>query len=169
LPTLFEVAEQDSDPMVRDRSVLAMSGLRPTPASIPVLIQKLRSSERAVRFRAADLLSRIGPKASEAVPALFPLLEEQFVPSTTYERKQPAWNDPAVAATWALRSIAPNTPKAQVARSALLSLLSVPDHPWRRAEVDEALRALEPTSNPVQAPNESDRSGSAGGAPWTAK
>jgi hypothetical protein len=110
---------------------------------MPALIQALHSPERLVRFRAADLLSRIGPSASEAVPAVLPLLEERFVPSTDLERKHPEWADPAVAATWALRSIAPETPMAGMARTALEEL-QTSGHPWRRGELESALLRFHP-------------------------
>jgi HEAT repeat protein len=144
LPKLFEVLERDEDPKVRQSCFSAMAGIRPLPASIPVLIKALRSPEQKARFRAADLLSQIGPRASEAVPAVLPLLEERFDPSTFLERNHPERADPAVAATWALRSIAPGTRMHEPARTSLQKLLGVSGHLWRRSEVESALRDFDP-------------------------
>ena len=143
LPKLFEVLERDEDPTVRQSCFGAMIGLRPSTGAIPALLKALRSHQRQARFRAADLLSRIGPAASDAVPAVLPLLKERFEPSTEFERKHPAWADPAVAATWALRSIAPGTPMAGMARTALEEL-QTSGHPWRRGELESALLRFHP-------------------------
>ena len=119
LSKLFELLEREEDPKALQYSFMSMTGVRPSPAAIPVLVKSLQSPERRVRFRAADLLSYVGPKASDAVTAVLPLLDEIIEPSTDFERKHPEWNDPAVAGTWALRSIAPGTPMAQLARTSL--------------------------------------------------
>jgi HEAT repeat protein len=152
LPQLFEVVERDEDPMVRQYAFMSMTTIRPSAAAIPDLLKALRSPERKARFRAADLLSYIGPKASAAIPAVLPLLDEQFEPATKFEREHPEWNDPAVAAAWALHSIAPGTERADLARSSLLKLKSVPGHPWRRDEVEAALRALHTNSDAQSTP-----------------
>ncbi len=123
---------------------MALGGVHPSPASITLLMEALRSPERSVRFRAADLLSRIGPQASEAVPALLPLLKESFEPTTSFEREHPDWADPAVAATWALGAIAPGTGMADTARAAVVEFLNQPGHPWRRRDAEQAQGRLDP-------------------------
>jgi HEAT repeat protein len=141
LPLLLEVLERE-DPKIRQTYSWAFVNVRPSAAAIPALVKALRSPERPVRFLGADLLSRIGPSASSAVPAILPLLEERFEPETVPEYKHPEWADPAVPAIWALRSIAPGTPHAELARSSLLELSRKLGHPWRRDEIDAALRCF---------------------------
>lgn len=116
-----------------------------------MLRKALSSPARVVRFRAADLISYLGPRASEAVPEVLPLLQETFEPGTTFERKRPEWNDPAVAATWALGAIAPGTPMAEMARASVAEMLRRPGHSWRRTDGEWALGRLDPTSAPSKA------------------
>jgi HEAT repeat protein len=139
LPALLRMVEADSDLGVRHSCFMSLASVRPSGASIPVLCEKLRSHARPARFRAADLLSRIGPAASEAVPLLLPLCDERFDPKTPFELQHPDWHDPAVAATWALGSIAPGTSMAGMAQASLTALLGS-EHPWRRANAAKALR-----------------------------
>ncbi|APW62643.1 HEAT repeat domain-containing protein [Paludisphaera borealis] len=146
LPALLRILECDPDPGVRAVCSMMLVGVRPSPASIPILMEALRSPERPVRFRAADLLSRIGPQASEAVPAVLPLLKETFEPMTSYERQHPEWADPAVAATWALGAIAPGTGMADTAWASLAEILRQPGHPWRRPNAEWALDRFNPAS-----------------------
>jgi HEAT repeat protein len=146
LPALLQVIERDPDPGVRWECSWALVGVRPSPTSIPLLMEALRSPERSVRFRAADLLSRIGPQASEAIPAVLPLLEETFEPVTSFDRQHPEWADPAVAATWALGAIAPGTGMADTARASLMEFQRRPGPAWRRRDAEWALGRLKPAS-----------------------
>jgi HEAT repeat protein len=145
LPALLRIFERDPDRGVRGECWWALVRVRPSRASIPLLMEALRSPKRLVRFKAADLLSRIGPPASEAVPAILPLLKETFEPETSFERQHPDWADPAVAATWALGAIAPGTEMAETARASLLEFLRQPGPAWRRGDAESALRRLNPT------------------------
>jgi hypothetical protein len=146
LPDLMAALEHEADPGVRRARSLALVGVRPSISSLPVLRRALASPVRVVRFRAADLISSLGPRACEAIPSILPLLQETFVPETAPERKQPEWNDPAVAATWALGAIAPGTPMAVLARASLSEMLRQPGHPWRRADGNWALGRLNPAA-----------------------
>ena len=148
LPALLRVLECDPDSGVRVWCSRVLKDVRPTPACTPLLMEALRSPERSVRFQAADLLSRIGPQASEAVPAVLPLLKENFDPVTSSERQNPELADPAVAATWALGAIAPGTGMADLAREALEEYLRQPGRPWRRRDAEWALNQLNPASAP---------------------
>jgi HEAT repeat protein len=65
LPKLFEYLAQEKDPKARRYCSGALTTVRPSRAAIPALVRALRSPEEMVRFRAAELLSRIGPKAIE--------------------------------------------------------------------------------------------------------
>jgi HEAT repeat protein len=142
LPALLRILESDPEPWLRSLCSVYLSEVRPSPASIPLLMDALRSPERPVRFKAAALLSRIGPQASEAVPAILPLLKETFEPMTTSEREHPDGADPAVAAAWALRLIAPRTGMADTARTSLMELKRQPGHPWRLPYAESALGLL---------------------------
>ena len=148
LPALLRVLEFDPDPEVRWWCSIVLKDVRPTPACTPLLMATLRSPERSVRFRAADLLSRTGPQASEAVPAVLPLLKETFDPVTSSERQNPESADPAVAATWALGAIAPGTDMADLARESLEEYLRQPGRPWGRRDAEWALDQLNPSSTP---------------------
>jgi HEAT repeat protein len=160
LPALLRVLEHDPDPEVRRVCSRALIRARPSAASLLLLRKALRSPERLVRFRAADLLSHLGPRASEAVPAVLPLLKETFEPTTSFERQHPEWADPAVAATWALGAIAPGTEMADRARASVVEMLRRPGRPWRRRDAEWALARLDPAPSresrgvPARAPSQ---------------
>jgi HEAT repeat protein len=139
LPTLLRMLERDSSPDVRDACNLALSSVKFTSAAVPALVAGLRSPERRARFIAASRLSDIVPRAVDAVPDLLPLLNESFEPQTPFERNQPEYSDPAVAACWALYSIAPGSAMAGRAEAALTKLLLDSKHPWRSSQALEAL------------------------------
>ena len=120
-------------PEVRSACDMALTLSRPTPAAVPDLVKALHSKERRVRFRAADRLSYIVPRPVEVVPALLPLLEEQFTPQTAFERKHPTWSDPAAAATWAFGAIVQRTPTPGPAEAALRSCYGTESTPGGRA------------------------------------
>ncbi len=118
---------------------------------MPELVKALHSKDRWVRFRAADRLSYIVPRPVEVVPALLPLLEEQFTPQTAFERQHPTWTDPAVAATWALGAIVQRTPTPGQAEAALKSLLRDRKHPWRAGQVLDAFERINDDKKPPAA------------------
>jgi len=45
-------------------------------AAVPALVQQLSSPDAAVRLKAVEVLSRIGPEAESASPQLIPLLDD---------------------------------------------------------------------------------------------
>ena len=49
-----------------------------TSSVVPNLIKALASPETELRFQATEILARVGPAASPAVPALLALLSEPF-------------------------------------------------------------------------------------------
>jgi HEAT repeat protein len=153
LPKLFEYLEQEKDPKARRYCSGALMAVRPSRAAIPHLLRALRSSEESVRFRAAELLGRIGANANDAVPAVLALLVEPYEPSTDFDREHPESTDPAVAATWALRSIAPGTEMAEQARTSLLNFSLMSDQLWRRAAAQAALRYFEPSPDLAPPPH----------------
>ncbi len=112
------------------------------PLQFPCWWKRLRRPQNQVRFIAAHLLSRIGPPASAAVPAILPLLDERFEPSSSWEREHPEGSDPAVAATWAPGAIAPGTEMAATAEAALMKLLQSPEYPWRHPDARWAVERL---------------------------
>lgn len=51
-----------------------LAAIRPSPAVVPLLIEKLQSPRLDVRTHAARMLGRIGPEARDSIPALLALL-----------------------------------------------------------------------------------------------
>jgi HEAT repeat protein len=72
---LFAVMERD-ETNVRKACAEALEAGWPKPSLVPTLMPFLTSGEREVRFHAAQLLGRIGPEASAAIPGLIALLKE---------------------------------------------------------------------------------------------
>lgn len=139
LSAMLEVIEGDDDPAIRARCSRALAGINPSPAALPVLVEALRNRSRDVRFIAVQLLGRIGPKASPAVPAIMPLLDEPA---------EPGPDDPAVAAAAALGAIAPGTDQAPIAATALESFLGRIKPPWRRQDAEGSLRKIRSAATP---------------------
>ncbi len=139
----MRVYERDKSRAVRNACSVALGSAKLTPAAAPVLVDALRSPERHVRFRAADCLGRIIPRPVEAVPALLLLLEEHFDPLSQFgQARKPPLFDAAVAATWALGTIALGTPMSDRAETALKKLLHDSKHPWRADEAQVALERI---------------------------
>jgi HEAT repeat protein len=132
IPALFRHAEHDPDSEVRAVCYAVLNvTIRPpkvTSAAVPDLLSALGSPDAKIRVLAARILSTLGPDATSAVPALVQLLKEPA--------SQDVWNVNAEAAE-ALGQIAPGTPQADQAVTALMeSLLSKSDNPYA------AIRAL---------------------------
>jgi HEAT repeat protein len=152
LPALLRIVERNPDTMIGSLCTMKLADAQPSSASVPTLTEALRSPERLVRFRAAELLGRIGPQASEAVPALLLLLKEPFEPVTPFEREYPSLADPAVAAALALNAIAPGTNMTGSVRASLMEFLNKPRHTWIHPGAESDLNRLVPT--PSRAPGD---------------
>jgi HEAT repeat protein len=97
VPALIAMMEHD-ETKVRKACAEALEGAWPKPGLVPTLMAFLTSSERDVRFHAAQLLGRIGPEASAAIPSLIALLKEPL---------DVQYPDPARAAARALGLMGP--------------------------------------------------------------
>ncbi len=114
IPSLVELAEHDDDQSVRARALQALSReIQPpavTPECVPALIKGLQSRDRKLAEAAANLAFRLGPHASEAIPALLHILTDPF------EKDEAVRNDDRVNLAWAaagaLGRIAPGSESA---------------------------------------------------------
>jgi HEAT repeat protein len=97
IPALIAMMERD-EPSVRKACAGALEGAWPSPSLLPTLTEFLTSRNRDVRFHAAQLVGRIGPEASAAIPALIAILKEPLGAS---------WPDPARGAARALGLMGP--------------------------------------------------------------
>jgi HEAT repeat protein len=105
-PELF-AALGDESSSVRQATFKALDAVQLTAAAVPDLIEALESRDREVRFHAGELLGRLGPEASKAVPALLAILREPSDPEQRKQTKVVAWYwDPACSAAKALGQIA---------------------------------------------------------------
>ena len=137
IPALIKAAATDPDAIIapnRGRPGMALSRGKPTKKAVPGLIETLKSTDPTIRYLAAQVLGKIGPDAAEAVPALLGLLND---PPAKIERE-----DPARAAAIALGQIAPKSPKADEALSAL-NELKKSDNPARSKAATKAARQFE--------------------------
>jgi HEAT repeat protein len=107
-PELF-AGLRDASPSVRQATLKLLQTLELTPAAVPSLIEALQSPDVETRFRAAEILGRLGPDASSAVPALLATLREPWNPDVRKKNPGVAWYwDPACSAAKALGQIAAN-------------------------------------------------------------
>jgi HEAT repeat protein len=97
IPILLATMEHDIMD-VRRACGQALEAAWPSPAFVPALLESLKSNDRATRYHAAQLLGRIGPEASAAIPTLIAFLNEPLSPSGP---------DPAVSAARALGQMGP--------------------------------------------------------------
>jgi HEAT repeat protein len=121
------------------------------PAVVPDLVKALKSPARPLRYRAAELISRIGPKASEAVPGLVAMLGQPAEQGPPHRRRtrptgEPIPPDSSSMAAYALGRIAPGTPRAKEAMAGLEQTLRTDDVPGRRAEAARALARFGPAA-----------------------
>jgi HEAT repeat protein len=115
IPSLLELAEHDDDQSVRARALQALSrDIQPpavTAECVPALIKGLQSRDRKIAWAATNLLGRLGPKASEAIPELLQIFTVRTNKDETdpgFERQNLAW-----AANSALGRIAPGSESAR--------------------------------------------------------
>ena len=73
----------DESRRVRITAANALQSIRLKVGVVPDLMKALESPERDVRFRAAQLLGRVGPAAEPAIPALLAILKEPADPTAS--------------------------------------------------------------------------------------
>jgi HEAT repeat protein len=106
LPPELISALGDQSERVRTAANGALHVAHLTTAVVPNLLEALASSERDIRFNAAEILGRVGPGAEPAVPALLAILNEPFDRERNERTAGAAWQwDPACAAAAALGKI----------------------------------------------------------------
>jgi len=143
IPALLRHLEQD-EPAVRDAGRIALGRIQAsalTAASTPALIAGLKDRDGGVRQQIVALLARLRPDAHTAVPALITVLNEPDESDraamagrsmiTTYQ-------GPAQEAAQALAKIAPGTPAAGEAITALSEVVRS-GSPKRRGAAAQAL------------------------------
>jgi HEAT repeat protein len=130
IPVLLATMEQGG-PDARRACAQALEAAWPSSAFVRMLLASLKSNDREIRYQAAQLLGRIGPEASTAIPTLIAFLNEPLSPSGP---------DPAVSAARALGQIGPT-------REAIAALTEAASP----AKVDANLAAWEklPPPSPV--------------------
>jgi hypothetical protein len=108
VPILFRAAEA-SDGQEEAEWIVILNSLPPSAAVVPLLTEKLGHSRPTIRACAAKMLAAIGPAAQPAIPDLIALLDEPPAEPTDIQRQLLGDDDtdPALAAVWALQSIAP--------------------------------------------------------------
>jgi len=105
-PPEMIAALSDESGAVRQAAAKALEEARLTAGVVPALIKALESRDREVRFRAAELLGRVGPGAESAVPALLAILKEPFDLERSKRLRVAAGSwDPACGAAKALGRI----------------------------------------------------------------
>jgi HEAT repeat protein len=150
IPGLLRHAETDADRDVRNVCAVEVCDfIKPTavtPAVVPVLTKALESPDQDVRCAACGLLARLGPSSAPAIPRLIRLLEEPG--GDPAEPARPTTlTDPQSWAATALGRIAPDTPLAAQAATALIEVLQTePPTPATK----HAIRALAGFGPPAQ-------------------
>ncbi len=134
LPSIFRVLDRDAEPRgwISTSNVLNELGQRSrafSATALPTLITGLSSRHGVVRYWSASLLGVLGPDACPAVPDLIKTFWEP-IDSTRRGEHPMAW-DPAWAAGYALKKIAPDTASAGEVIQALTEVLRT-GHPARR-------------------------------------
>jgi HEAT repeat protein len=143
IPALLRHAEHD-DPMVQAACIRALGRIKPSaisPAVSPALIAGLKSRGRDVRLHLVSLIGRISPDPRLTVPALIAVLreaDESDQQRMAGQMMMIAYAGPAQEAAQVLGRIAPGTPAAGQAISALTEVVqSGPQK--RRAAAAKAL------------------------------
>jgi HEAT repeat protein len=138
IPALLQML---ADAQVRPACIEALEAAWPTPDMVPSLVAALKSPSPEVRFRAAQLLGRIGPEAERSIAALIAILEQPINTETEMSNKRVvAWLwDPACAAAMALGEMQPS----EEVLGALIKMLSS-EIPERSSSAAEALGAFGP-------------------------
>ncbi len=150
IPLLFQHLDHD-EPPVRAACTNGLGRIRPsalTAAVIPLLIAGLGNRERDVRLHSVSLIGRMSPDPRLAVPALIAVLREPYESdqqSVAGRMMTISYVGPAQQAAGALGRIAPGTPAAGQAISALTEVVrSGP--PRRRAAAAKALAQFGPAA-----------------------
>jgi HEAT repeat protein len=121
VPILFRLAEatEGRAEIVR---LMNLKSLHPSPAVVPLLIEKLHHPRPTIRACAATMLGGLGPAAEPAVPDLISLLDEPPPPPTELQRQllDDAGHNPAAAAALSLRRLAPSLRQSQDQAAAAL-------------------------------------------------
>ena len=137
LPMLLKAsAEEKPSAGPRGRAVMGavLRKVRPMPSSLPFLMESIGSDDLKVRSLAVSALGQMSTDAESAVPALIRILKD---PAGADEP-----DDPGRAAATALGAIAPETSKADEARTALKEAQA--DAPeGRKRAISAALRNFE--------------------------
>jgi hypothetical protein len=143
VPALLRHAESDPDARVREVCAGTLQHVAHpryvAPAVLPDLIEALASSAATIRFVVSEILAALGPVAAPAIPALVQSMAEQSANKLC--------RNPRAAAAKALGPIAPRTPMAEKAMTALIEALRVDETELK----NEAIRALA-EFGPVVAP-----------------
>ncbi len=137
IAALFKVCENDV-PLVRDQANDTLAVFLPTEASVPLLISELKSRSRDTRYRAVEMLGRLGTVAESAVPALAKILTEPVDDEMKKSRLHDSLWDPAWVAARSLGYIAPRTKAADEAIQALTVAMQTANDARR----DEMARVL---------------------------
>src|SRR5262249_7246673 len=72
----LEAALKDESRLVRFEAAIALWAISKQKSAIPALIDLLKNKDANARWRSAEALERIGPKAKAAVPALLEALKD---------------------------------------------------------------------------------------------
>ncbi len=144
IPALFAMMERD-ETEVQKACDEALMQCWPSPALVPTLAELLKSRDSRVRADAVNLLSRIGPEASPAIPRLIAILNERFDPEQG-DRSGAVVSTGTLAglAARALEHLGPS-PEAIAALVDVISpesLERVRAYERRRAEHDQQAHAL---------------------------
>jgi HEAT repeat protein len=145
LPPELAAALADESPIVHQAATKALNESQLTASVVPPLIMALASPEPEARFRATEILARVGPAARPAVPALLALLSEPFdVKRSTTDHTSPNYWDPACGAAIALGQIGP-TPETIAGLTTMLAS----DVPERTSSAASGLAKLGPAAGPT--------------------
>jgi HEAT repeat protein len=107
LPPELLAGLKDESPSIRRATSKALGNVQLSPAAVPILIEALEGGDREIRFHATELLSRLGPDAKQAVPALLATLREPWDAEERKRSQRVGWDwDPACGAAKALGRIA---------------------------------------------------------------
>lgn len=143
-------ALDDQEPQVRRSIADSLSSIselerprvrldRPSRAIVPSLIEALASRNKEVRYHAAALLTRFGPEAEAAIPALLVVLAEPVDLKKLQEKIAAVYWDPSAVAARAVGMIAPGSSRSREAITALNEVLASSVSWHRRREAVEAL------------------------------
>ena len=120
IPALFAMMEHD-ETEVRKSCGEVLQQCWPTPALVPTLVELLKNRDSEIRANAVVLLGRIGPEASQMIPALVAILNERV--DLDQRDGADAKSSPSSAAGLAARALGQMGPRPEVI-AALLDVIS---------------------------------------------